>query len=110
VGGDRSPWSYVFSSDGGINERGWKHVRDGETIAFEPIGTLEFRTGLRNGTCRAGDFLDARPRLYTDGGLLINTCFRGFPASPGLSDGPVADIALRNEDGRALAITHSGFA
>jgi hypothetical protein len=108
--GPSPAWSYVFSSSGGIDTKGWKQVRDGETVEFDPIGALEFRAGIDEKTCRPGDDLAVQPRLYTGGGLLINTCFRGSPASPALSDGPNAEVSLRDEFDRPLFVGHSGFA
>ena len=44
--------------------------------------------------------LPLQPRLYTGDGLLINTCFRGSPTTPGGHDGQGADIKLRGRTPR----------
>jgi hypothetical protein len=48
--------------------------------------------------------------LETGDGLLIVTCYRGTPTTPGGDDGPGAEIALTDGDGRRLASARSGFA
>jgi hypothetical protein len=58
----------------------------------------------------AGDDIPLRPRLFTGDGLLINTCFRGSPTSPGGHDGQGADIQLTGAGERALGVACSGFA
>jgi hypothetical protein len=107
-GGPR--WGFVFSDDGGRSGQGWHKVEKGGAVVLDPIGTLDFRPGDAPQTCRAGDGLELQPRLYTGGGLLINTCYRGSPTNLGGEDGPGAEIALISDDGRTLASARSGFA
>jgi hypothetical protein len=109
-GGPR--WSFVFSDNGGKPEQRWYKVEKGATAAIDPIGTLEMKTGLDDGSKapKPGDEVKLQPQLYTGDGLLINTCFRGSLASPAAYDGPGAEIVLAATDGQPLARARSGFA
>jgi hypothetical protein len=104
-------WSYVFSDDGGRPGQGWQRVEKDARVDFDPIGTIEFRTGFDpKKACRAGEDLTVSPRLYTGAGLLINTCYRGTPVNPQHDDGPCAEIALTTSDSQKLSTARSGFA
>ena len=103
-------WGFVFSDDGGRTGLGWHDVAKGATVALDPIGPLDFKLVIETPTCRAGEELSLVPRLYTAGGLLINTSYRGSPAHPGGQDGPGAEVTLSETSGRPLATARSGFA
>jgi hypothetical protein len=102
-------WGFVFSDDGGHVARGWHTVGKGRRVTIDPIGKLEFLAGLEGKTGRPGQEVTLQPKLYTEGGLLINTAFRGSPASP-RSDGPTAAITLAAPDGHPANSARSGFA
>jgi len=109
AGGPR--WGYVFSDNGRRGEPVWYAVEKGGRVAVDPVGALELTTGLEGAGARGpGDDLTVRPRLFTADGLLIVTCYRGTPTTPGGDSGPGAGIALNDRDGRPLATAGSGFA
>jgi hypothetical protein len=109
-GGPR--WSFIFSDDGARPGHKWYRVESGGTVEIDPVGKLEMQTGLEveAKAVRAGDDLALQPKLYTGDGLLINTCFRGTPSSPGGHDGASADIKLTGTGEQPLAVACSGFA
>ncbi len=108
-GGPR--WNFVFSDMGRRGEPPWYKVESGGTVAIDPIGALEFKTGVEGtGPQRPGDDLTVQPQLYSSDGLLIVTCYRGASANPASDSGTGARIALATADGRTLATAHSGFA
>lgn len=107
-GGPR--WNYIFSTSGARGEPVWYSVeKDGE-IEIDPIGTLDFRTGIdaSSRTLRAGTNASFTPRLYTKGGLLVTTCYQG--SVEGRYGGPAATVQLRSADGTILGQANSGFA
>ncbi len=109
AGGPR--WGYVFSDNGRRGESVWYKVERGGEVDVDPLGAVELATGLEGVDPRqAGDDLSLRPRLFTGDGLLIVTCYRGTPTTPGGDDGPGAEVALSDREGRALATARSGFA
>ncbi len=87
-------------------------LRRARTVEIDPIGKLLLETSLEDQakSFPSGGDVALQPRLYTGDGLLINTCFRGSPASPGGHDGSGADITLRGKGTQALAVASSGFA
>ena len=93
-GGPR--WSFIFSDDGGTREYKWYRVEKDRALEIDPVGQLVLQTGVedRSKTVTSGDDISLQPKLYTGGGLLINTCFRGSPTTPGGHDGQGADIKL----------------
>ncbi len=106
-------WSFIFSDNGGRPDHKWHKVEKGATVEIDPVGKLTLETGVdeqANGHL-AGDDVALQPRLFTGDGLLINTCFRGSPTTPGGHDGQGADIKLRGADTQAqtLAEAASGF-
>ncbi len=109
-GGPR--WSFIFSDNGGKRDHKWYKVEKGGSVEIDPVGTLELQTGVEDDarSPRGGDDLPLQPRLYTGVGLLINTCFRGTPTTPGGHDGSGADIKLTGTDERPLGVARSGFA
>jgi hypothetical protein len=104
-------WSFVFSDNGGNADHKWYKVEKGGSIDLDPIGTLEMQAGVEGDAkpARPGEELALQPKLYTGDGLLISTCFRGTPTTPGSLEGPGADIRLSGTDGRPLAAARSGF-
>jgi hypothetical protein len=108
-GGPR--WGYVFSDLERPGEPVWYEVGKGATVAIDPLGRLELSCHVEGADPhRAGDDLRVQPRLYTRDGLLIVTCYRGTPTTPGSDDGPDAAIALVDAAGKRLMGGHSGFA
>lgn len=105
-----APWGFVFSDDGGRSDRGWQQVGRGATVEIDPLGSLEFRPGLGSHVVRPGADCTAEPRLYTAGGLLINTAYRGSPANVAREDGPTAEVRLVTADGHEISSARSGFA
>lgn len=105
------PWNYVFSDNGGRPEHKWYKIERDGSVVIDPIGKLELLTGLGDNatTCRAGESISVQPRLYTEDGLLINTCYRGIQQAIGYG-GPSARIALVTTDGTLIGETQSGFA
>jgi len=102
-------WCFVFSDGGAPATQGWYAVGKGRRVTIDPIGKLQFLAGLEGKACGPGQDVTLQPKLYTEGGLLINTAFHGSPASPG-SDGLTAAITLAALDGHPLNSTRSGFA
>jgi hypothetical protein len=76
AGGPR--WTYQFSDSGARGGPHWYAVpRDG-TVTIDPIGKLDFRTGLEERSAAApGKDLSFQPQLYTGDGLLVVFCVRG---------------------------------
>jgi hypothetical protein len=76
AGGPR--WTYQFSDSGARGGPHWYAVpRDG-TVTIDPIGKLDFRTGVPGGAAAApGKELSFQPQLYTGDGLLVVFCVRG---------------------------------
>jgi hypothetical protein len=109
-GGPR--WSFIFSDNGGKPDHRWHKVEKGAAVAIDPVGTLEMETGVESPAkaLRAGDDINLQPKLYTGDGLMINTCFRGTPATPGGHDGAGAEITLTGTGPGSLAVARSGFA
>jgi hypothetical protein len=106
-GGPR--WNFVFSDMGREVAARWYTVERGGTATIDPIGVVEFKTGIEGvGPVLAGDELTVQPQLFTGDGLLIVTCYRGTPANPA-GDSGTAAITLAAA-GRTLATAHSGFA
>jgi hypothetical protein len=106
-------WCFIFSDDGGTHDYKWYRVGKNGTVEIDPVGKLELQTGVqeKSRSVTSGDDVDLQPRLYTGGGLLINTCFRGSPTTPGGHDGQGADIKLHGSArGQPLGVACSGFA
>ena len=102
------PWTYVFSRSGGRTDQPWHEVESGRTLELDPIGKLDFLIeGHDPGTSRQpGASILVNPRLYTQDGLLINTCTRGeFDFG-----GPSAQIRLLGAKGAVVDNSSSGFA
>ncbi len=108
-GGPR--WSFVFSDIGRRGEPHWYTLEKDRTVAIDPIGAVELKTGIEGeAPLRPDADVKVQPQLYSGDGLLIVTCYRGTPASPAGDSGAGARIVLNTADGRALATAHSGFA
>ena len=81
AGGPR--WTFVFSDQGRKGPPRWHAVPKDGTLTLDPVGKLDFRTGLGDAPgVKPGGELEFQPALYTADGLLIVTCVRGTPASP----------------------------
>ncbi|MFI5457339.1 MAG: hypothetical protein ACHRXM_17990 [Isosphaerales bacterium] len=105
-------WSFIFSDSGAKSGHKWYQVDKGRSVEIDPVGRLVMETGVeqQGKSVPAGDDIPLQPRLYTGDGLLINTCFRGSPATPGGHDGQGADIKLTGAGEQALGVARSGFA
>ncbi len=104
-------WNFVFSDIGRRGEARWYKVEQGGTVAIDPIGNLEFKTGPKGmRPPRPGEDFQVQPQLFTGDGLLIVTCYWGMLASPAGDSGTGASITLATTDGRTLGTAHSGFA
>jgi hypothetical protein len=104
-------WNFVFSDIDRRGEARWYKVEQGGTVAIDPIGNLEFKTGTEGmRPPRPGEDLKVQPQLFTGDGLLIVTCYRGMLASSAGDSSSGASITLATTDGRTLATAHSGFA
>jgi hypothetical protein len=109
AGGPR--WGYVFSDLERRGEPVWYDVGKGAMVAIDPLGRLALSSPMEStGPHPPGDALSVQPRLYTGDGLLIVTCYRGTPTTPGSDDGPGAAIALVDAAGKRLQSARSGFA
>ena len=110
AGGPR--WSFIFSDDDGKRDQKWYKVEKGTKLEIDPVGRLDLETGANDDAknLRPGDEIALQPKLYTGDGLLINTCFRGTPTTPGGDEGAGAEIKLVGTADQSLAVANSGFA
>lgn len=111
--GDREPWYFVFSRLWPPEGRHWHEVARDAEVVIDPIGTprfvLEFPNGAEN--VKPGKSLSIEPRLYTQDGLLINSCSLGQPGrTAAYGSGPHADVQFLSAAGKLLGSHQSGFA
>jgi hypothetical protein len=104
------PWNFVFS--GFSQPANLRQVDRAEEIVIDPVGQLRFKLELDEESiaCRPGETIAVRPRLYTQGGLLINASSRGETDRRSGGNHNQASIQLRSLDGALLESTSSGFA
>jgi hypothetical protein len=104
-GGPR--WTFEFSDSAG-RRKAWYTVPKDGSVTIDPVGKLDFRTGLKEGTEAApGKDLSFQPELYTGDGLLIVRCVRGMPGEAD-RETCFAETVLAN-GGDRLAAARSGF-
>ena len=102
-------WNYVFSR-ASRSQAKWHKLEANDSLLIEPLASLTMREDALDGrtSCRPGDTLVATPRVTTDGGLGITTCWRGKRSDPSM-EGAGATITLTGPDGAVLARGRSGF-
>ncbi len=105
AGGPR--WSFVFSDAYRRGEPTWYRVEKGGELTIDPVGALDFRTGL-DASIRVepGREIHLQPRLYTGDGLLIVTAGRAGASA----EGPTASITLGSPASARIDGARSGFA
>ncbi len=102
-------WSFTFSDAYRKGEPTWYRVEKGSNLAVDPVGHLEFSTGLGDPIAAApGGEINLQPKLYTGDGLLIVTVGRGAAGSS--TEGPTAAITLGSNAGGRVDGARSGFA
>jgi len=103
-------WSFVFSEAGGLDRARWWKVERDQLVTVDPLGKLEL-VAHRGGplTATAGSPLQARPALFTEDGLLVNSAGRR-PRAFGAADDGRAGLSLLAADGTPLAKASTGFA
>lgn len=103
-------WSFVFSEPGGLDRARWLEVEKDALVTLDPLGKLEL-VAHKGGaiTATAGSPVQARPALYTEDGLLINSAGRRAK-SLGAADDARAGLRLLAPDGAALDAASTGFA
>ncbi len=106
AGGPR--WSFVFSDSYRRGEPTWYRVEKGGALTIDPVGALDFRTGLGDSVrVEPGAEINLQPKLYTGDGLLIVTAGRGAGST---TDGPSASIMLGSSASGRVDGARSGFA
>lgn len=107
-GGGES-WYYVFSR-ASRSQAKWRKLEANDSLLIEPLASLTMRKDALDGrtSCRPGDTLVATPRVTTEGGLGITTCWRGKRSDPSM-EGAGATITLTGPDGAVLARGRSEF-
>lgn len=103
------PWNFVFSLYS--KPESWREVGRDQQISLDPIGQLrlELKMERASTTCRPGQSLKIRPRLYTQDALLISASSRGETDRYTGSNHNPAILELRSPEGRVLAHSRSGF-
>jgi hypothetical protein len=112
--GSAKPWNFQFTRYELPDEDQWHHVAAGQEVTIDPCGPLKL---VAEGEelkrpIKPGHTLTVNPRLYTAGGLLINSCdFHEKPATLGDSSNQNAALtSLCQTDGTPIATHSSGFA
>jgi hypothetical protein len=112
--GSAKPWNFQFTRYELPDEEQWRHVAAGQEVTIDPCGRLRL---VAEGEelkrpVKPGHTLTVNPRLYTAGGLLINSCdFHEKPATLGDSSNQnPALTSLCQTDGTPIATHSSGFA
>jgi len=112
--GSTKPWNFQFTRDDAPTDREWHQIAAGEEVTLDPCGPLRL---VAEGEelkqpVKPGHMLTVQPRLYTAGGLLINSCdFHEKPAEHGDSSNQSScETSLCQTDGSVVASHTSGFA
>lgn len=98
--------SWTFSRSGGTNSDDWFEIVEGETTTLDPIGQLTLDATAESRTTDTEIVLDIQPRLFTETGLLINSCLLSNTNS---WSGPQCRTMVLNS-GRPIGSASSGFA
>jgi len=109
---DSQPWYFVFSRSKEPRDEDWHSVERDADVAVDPIGNLRFALEFPDGEGEfaPGKKFSAAPRLYTQAGLLINSCSIGnADKHAGYGSGPGAEIQLIS-GAAAISADRSGFA
>jgi hypothetical protein len=107
---DDRDWRFVFSDLGSPRRKTWFEVEANQTANIDPVGKISFSLdfgGDENKAAR-GQRLHVQPRLFTQGGLLINT--GGCESSTSTETRSAARLSLRGRDSTVVATAQSGFA
>jgi hypothetical protein len=104
-------WTFTFADNGARPPERWYAVASGKVVTIDPVGELDFRTGLDDpAAAKPGADLSFQAKLYTGDGLLIVAALRGTPAAPSSRGDVYAEFALEGDGGKALSSARSGFA
>jgi hypothetical protein len=98
--------SFTFSRDEAPKADDWFEIVKGETTTLDPIGQLRLDATVQARTTDAATVLDIQPRLFTETGLLINSCLLGDTSR---YSGPQCRTTVLNS-GRTIGYSNSGFA
>jgi hypothetical protein len=111
TGADGLPWNFTFSRRGSPAEHEWYSVAKDQSLAIDPIGKLRFDVAAAAGQVAVpGKELRIQPQLYTQDGLIINTCARGPNSTSWSAESSHATIQLASSNGDILQQAQSGFA
>lgn len=108
---ERDRWHFVFSRSDAIDDDDWTEVVADSEISLEAVGQTTFVLQVTQDHARPGDQLTVSPRLYTQGGLLVNLSCRG-PQIGSFDDSRThipCDVRLVNGAGETLSSARSGF-
>jgi hypothetical protein len=110
--GEREPWHFVFSRNGLPDADGWVEVVADQQVSLEAVGETSFVLDGLQEFARPGDQVTVNPRLYTQGGLLVNLSSRGRHVGSFDNDRTHNSCAIRlvSGAGETLSSARSGFA
>jgi hypothetical protein len=110
--GEREPWHFVFSRSDSVGAKDWVEVAAGSNVSLEAVGQTTFVLNSGEDHARPGDQLTINPRLYTQGGLLVNLSCRGrqIGSFDNSRTHNMCEIKLVSGDGETLSSAKSGFA
>ena len=102
----------MFSRSDNITEDDWRPVNSASTVSLEAIGQMSFSAGNVPDEALPGQQLTINPRLYTEGGLLINLSCRGkqIGSFDDSRTHNACDIRLMGDDQQLVSSAQSGFA
>ena len=113
-GTPKKPWNFIFSRYELPAKKQWQTVNKGEEITLDPIGPLRLvlEGAELDKPIQPGHTITANPRLYTAGGLLINSCdFNEKPLESWRTENQnTAEVTLCQTDGTRVGSHTSGFA
>lgn len=106
------PWSFVFSRNAAPRDGRWYDVHKDEEIVADPIGTLRFELQIPEAAAgfAPGETVSIQPRLYTQDGLLINSCVLAKEKFSNYEQSTSAAVRLVGARGAVLDSYSSGFA
>jgi hypothetical protein len=106
-------WHYIFSDSSSNRTRHWYTLAKDQKLVIDPIGKLDFVLEGSNKPVVLGEDISLSPRLYTEDGLLINTCEQGEQrgiVAYNPEAAPHAKVRLLSSNGQELGQYVSGFA
>jgi hypothetical protein len=110
---NKERWNYVFSRFDDPKPESWRRVAAGEELALDAVGKLHMAVEGASlaRPIPAGRDITVLPRLYTQDGLLINSCDGGAASSRDqYGQGRTATVELSGTDGEIMSTYKSGFA